>query len=239
MEFEALFREIFEKNNLNSYITEQNIRLFEKLTEIMLVTNQSMNITAITELEKVIPLHYADCVKVAEYIPQNAKVLDVGCGGGYPILPLAIVRPDLQITGLDSTDKKIRYVQKTGDELGLDFKTISARAEDVAKMPDHREKYDVVIGRAVARLNVLDELCLPFTKIGGMFISMKGLAGAEEYQEAKIGIERLGGSVKDVKEYDLHLLHESEKRTLILIDKVSSTPKEFPRGFGAIKKKPL
>ena len=128
MEFETLFRIIFEKNHLDSYITKQNIRLFEKLTEIMLETNQSMNITAITELEKVIPLHYADCVKVAEYIPQNAKVLDVGCGGGYPILPLAIVRPDLQITGLDSTEKKIRYVQKTGDELKLNIKTISARA---------------------------------------------------------------------------------------------------------------
>ena len=239
MEFEALFREIFEKNQLTSYMSEANIRLFEKLTEIMLETNQSMNITAITDPQKVIPLHYADCVKVAEYIPQNARVLDVGCGGGYPILPLAIVRPDLRITGLDSTEKKVKYVQRTADLLGLHIQTASARAEDVAKLPDHREQYDVVIGRAVARLNILDELCLPFAKIGGTFIAMKGSAGAEELQEAQIGIERLGGLTKELMEYDLHLVDGSEKRTLILIDKITHTPKEFPRGFGAMKKKPL
>jgi 16S rRNA (guanine527-N7)-methyltransferase len=239
MAFETLFRDIFEKNNLENYITDENIRQFEKLTEIMLETNQNMNITAITELEKVIPLHYADCVKVAEYIPQNATVLDVGCGGGYPILPLAIVRPDLRITGLDSTEKKIKYVQKTADQLGLHVQTMAARAEDVAKMSDFRENYDVVIGRAVARLNVLDELCLPFVKIGGRFMAMKGLAGREEYGEAVTGVQRLGGELEDLKEYELALLEGSEKRTLITIRKIASTPREFPRTFGAIKKKPL
>jgi 16S rRNA (guanine527-N7)-methyltransferase len=239
MAFETLFRDIFEKNNLENYITDENIRRFEKLTEIMLETNQNMNITAITELEKVIPLHYADCVKVAEYIPQNATVLDVGCGGGYPILPLAIVRPDLRITGLDSTEKKIKYVQKTADLLGLHVQTMAARAEDVAKMSDFRENYDVVIGRAVARLNVLDELCLPFVKIGGRFMAMKGLAGREEYGEAVTGVQRLGGELENLKEYELALLEGSEKRTLITIRKIASTPREFPRTFGAIKKKPL
>lgn len=239
MEFETLFRDIFIKNGLEPYITEHNTSQFRKLTEIMLETNQHMNITAITDVEKIIPLHYADCVKVASLLPQNAKILDVGCGGGYPILPLAIVRPDLDITGLDSTEKKVKYVQKTADDLGLHIKTISARAEDVAKLPEHREKYDVVIGRAVARLNMLDELCLPFVKIGGKFIAMKGLAGFDEYSEAKVGIQRLGGVLQEKTEYDLHLIDEFEKRTLILVEKTSNTPKEFPRGFGAIKKKPL
>ncbi len=239
MTFETLFRDVFEKNHLESYITDENIRLFEKLTDIMLETNQSMNITAITDLEKIVPLHYADCVKVAECIPQNAKVLDVGCGGGYPVLPLAIVRPDLDITGLDSTEKKIKYVQKTADSLGLSVRTVAARAEDVAKLADQREQYDVVIGRAVARLNVLCELCMPFVKIGGQFISMKGLAGAEEYREASDGIQKLGGKLQDLQEYDLLLTNDAEKRTLILIDKTSNTPKEFPRSFGAMKKKPL
>ena len=237
--FETLFREIFAKNALEEYVTERNITLFKKLTEIMLTTNQTMNITAITDVEKIIPLHFADCVKVAEYIPQNARVLDVGCGGGYPILPLAIVRPDLDITGLDSTDKKIRYVQNTGDQLGLYIHTLSARAEDVAKLLEHREKYDVVIGRAVARLNVLDELCMPFVRTEGLFLAMKGMAGFEEYEEAKDGIKKLGGKTKDLLEYDLHLMSESEKRTLILVEKTVSTPKEYPRSFGAIKKKPL
>lgn len=239
MKFETLFRDIFEKNGLEQYVTDRNVAQFEKLTEIMLETNQSMNITAITDIEKIIPLHYADCVKVAEFIPRNAKVLDVGCGGGYPILPLAIVRPDLDITGLDSTDKKIKYVQRTADVMGLSVKTISARAEDVAKLAEHREMYDIVIGRAVARLNVLDELCLPFAKVDGMFISMKGLAGSAEYDEATEGIQKLGGQLAEMFGYDLNLNVGSEKRTLLLIKKNAHTPKEYPRAFGSIKKKPL
>ena len=239
MNFSDLFCDIFEKNGLSRYVTPKTIQQFEQLTEIMIETNQSMNITAITDPEKIVPLHYADCVKIAEYIPQNAKVLDVGCGGGFPILPLAIVRPDLQITGLDSTDKKIRYVQQTGDRLGLNIQTKSARAEDMAKLAEYREGFDVVIGRAVARLNVLDELCIPFVKVGGCFLAMKGLAGAEEHREAEIGIEKLSGQTREVLEYDLRTATEVEKRTLIVIDKVSKTSREFPRAFGAIKKKPL
>ena len=241
MTFDALFCDIFRKNDLESYINEETVEKFRALTEIMLETNQNMNITAITDVEKIIPLHYADCVKAAAYIPMNAKVLDVGCGGGYPILPLAIVRPDLQITGLDSTEKKILYVQKTANQLGLEenVSTVSARAEDLAKLPAYRENFDIVIGRAVARLQVLDELCLPFVKLGGQMIAMKGLAGREECEEARNGIQRLGGNVKELVEYDLHLMEQSEKRSLILIEKEANTPKEFPRAFGAIKKKPL
>ena len=239
MNFSDYFCNVFERNGLEAYATPQNIRQFEKLTEIMLTVNQSMNITAITEVEKIIPLHYADCVKAAAYIPHNATVLDVGCGGGFPILPLAIVRPDLKITGLDSTDKKIRYVQRAGEQLGLNIRTISARAEDLAKLSEYRESYDVVIGRAVARLNVLSELCIPFVKVGGMFIAMKGLAGADEHKEAEIGIEKLSGQTREVAEYDLYTANEVEKRTMILIDKISKTPREYPRSFGAIKKKPL
>ena len=239
MNFSDYFCNVFERNGLEAYATLQNIRQFEKLTEIMLTVNQSMNITAITEVEKIIPLHYADCVKAAAYIPHNATVLDVGCGGGFPILPLAIARPDLKITGLDSTDKKIRYVQRAGEQLGLNIRTISARAEDLAKLSEYRENYDVVIGRAVARLNVLSELCMPFVKVGGMFIAMKGLAGADEHKEAEIGIEKLSGQTREVTEYDLYTANEVEKRTMILIDKISKTPREYPRSFGAIKKKPL
>lgn len=239
MAFSELFCDIFEKNGLSQYATPENIQKFERLTDIMLSTNRSMNITAITDVEKIIPLHYADCVKIAAHIPSNATVLDVGCGGGFPILPLAIVRPDLQITGLDSTDKKIRYVKQAGEQLGLNIRTLSARAEDVAKLPEYREDFDVVIGRAVARLNVLDELCIPFVKVGGLFLSMKGLAGADEHKEAEIGIERLSGQTREVLEYDLHTHNDVEKRTLIVVEKISKTPREFPRTFGSIKKKPL
>lgn len=238
-QFKELFTEIFQKNGLEAYIRDDIIEKFEKLTEIMIQTNTVMNITALTTIEKIIPLHYADCVKIAEKIPEGATVIDIGCGGGFPILPLAIVRPDLKITGLDSTDKKVRYVQNTANELGLKINTLSARAEDAAKIAQYRDSFDIIISRAVARMNLLDELCMPFVRVGGSFIAMKGAAGQEEMEEAKKGIERLGGKIFCMNEYDLYTGNENEKRTVIEIKKLTATPKEFPRGFGAIKKKPL
>lgn len=238
-EFTNLYTDIFQKNGLDRFIRDDIIVQFEKLTEIMVSTNQVMNITALTTLEKIIPLHYADCVMIEKHIPLNATVLDVGCGGGFPILPLAIIRPDLRITGLDSTDKKIRYVQNTADELGLSVQTLSGRAEDMAKLPDYRDRFDVVVSRAVARLNVLDELCMPFVRVGGSFIAMKGCAGRDEATEAEKGISKLCGSIQNIFEYDLHTENEIEKRFVIQIQKNAATPKEFPRSFGIIKKKPL
>ena len=117
--FEKIFSDIFEKNELHAYINDENIEKFWNLTQLMLETNAVMNITAITDIEKIIPLHYADCVKIADLIPQNATVADIGCGGGFPILPLAIVRPDLRLIGIDSTEKKARYVSETAKKTGV------------------------------------------------------------------------------------------------------------------------
>jgi 16S rRNA (guanine527-N7)-methyltransferase len=239
LSFQTDFIRIFEKNGLESYVNEDTVHKFHELTRRMVETNKVMNITALTTEDKIIPLHYADCVKAAAFIPQNATVADIGCGGGFPILPLAIVRPDLKLVGIDSTEKKIRYVQSTADALGLSVTAISGRAEELAKMSEYRECFDCVISRAVARLNVLDELCLPFVKIGGKFIAMKGAAGSEELDEARKGIARLGGGEIESVEYPLYLMEAEEKRNMITIKKVSATPIEFPRGFGAIKKKPL
>lgn len=239
LSFCEYFIRIFQKNGLESYITEENIRKFYDLTVKMVETNKVMNITALTTVDKIIPLHYADCVKAAALIPQNATVADIGCGGGFPILPLAIVRPDLKLVGLDSTEKKIRYVQNTADELGLSVTAISGRAEDLAKQTDYRDQFDVVISRAVARLNVLDELCMPFVKVGGQFIALKGAAGQEELSEAMNGVQKLGGQLQGADEYSLFTADGEEKRVMVIISKVSSTPKEFPRAFGAMKKKPL
>jgi 16S rRNA (guanine527-N7)-methyltransferase len=238
-QFKELFTDIFQKNGLDQYIRDDIMAKFEELTDIMIATNAVMNITALTTVEKIIPLHYADCAKVAAFIPLGARVADIGCGGGFPILPLAIIRPDLQLVGIDSTDKKIKYVQNTADHFGLHVRAISGRAEDLAKMAEHRDAYDIVVSRAVARLNVLDELCMPFVKIDGKFIAMKGAAGQEELNEATNGIHKLGGELISAKEYELHTGETAEKRVLIEIQKTKATPKEFPRGFGAIKKKPL
>ncbi len=238
-QFDTLFKEIFQKNGLETYITDEIIEKFAVLTDIMFATNAVMNITAITTLEKIIPLHYADCVMAADYIDRDVSVLDVGCGGGFPILPLAIVRPDLKITGLDSTEKKVNYVKKTADALGLRVQTIHGRAEDIARDPAYREKYDIVISRAVARLNVLNELCLPLVKPGGAFWAMKGAAGIEEHTEAIQGNKKLGGETGRCTEYSLYLQDGAEKRSMICINKIHSTPAMYPRSFGAIKKKSL
>ena len=239
LSFREYYLHIFQKNRLDAYTDEIVIRKFYTLTERMVETNRVMNITALTTPDKIIPLHYADCAKVASLIPQNATVADIGCGGGFPILPLAIVRPDLKLTGIDSTEKKIRYVQSVADELGLSVTAISGRAEDLAKQPAFRNSFDCVISRAVARLNILDELCMPFVKIGGRFIAMKGAAGQEELDEAKNGILKLGGSVLSSEEYTLHIADGEEKRVLIQIRQNESTPREYPRAFGTMKKRPL
>ena len=238
--FYSLFRENITLNGLNIYITENIMPQFYELTCRMMEKNAVMNITAIREVEKIIPLHYADCMAIAQYIPQNAQVMDVGCGGGFPTLPLAIIRPDIQITAIDSTEKKVNYVQETADAMGLRVHTLAARAEELARDPAYRERFDVVTSRAVARLNLLDELCLPFLKVDGQAVIMKGAAGDQEVAEAQSGILTLGGQIKHVINNQLALSEqEKEQRTVVLIKKVSETPAKYPRPFGQIKKKPL
>lgn len=239
LSFRETFLQIFQKNGLEAYTDDEIVRKFFDLTDRMVETNKVMNITALTTIDKIIPLHYADSVKAAEWIPKNAYVADIGCGGGFPILPLAIVRPDLNIVGIDSTAKKVRYVSEVAEQLGLSAKAVAGRAESADMQEEYRETFDVVISRAVARLNVLDELCLPYVKIGGCFIAMKGAAGHEEVSEAESGIRRLGGRVETVYDYKLSTMDEEEQRTIIKMIKESKTQKEFPRGFGQIKKKPL
>ena len=239
--FKAHFKENFSLNGLDSYVTDENIELFYALTEKMLEVNQTMNVTAIRDIEKIIPLHYADCVKIAKHIPEGAKVIDIGCGGGFPTLPLAIVRKDIQIIGVDSTSKKVKYVSDIAKYLKLHHvKTIASRAEELINTPHMRENFDVVISRAVARLNILNELCIPFVKIGGKTVYMKGAAGNEELLEAQSGIQKLGGVKQHMIEEILYVTNEyTEKRIQIIIEKGSGTPTQYPRSFGQIKKKPL
>lgn len=237
--FKHLFNEIFHANGLDSFVTEKNVETFWNLTEVMLKTNAVMNITAITDIEKIIPLHYADCVKIANLIPENATVADIGCGGGFPILPLSIVRPDLKIVGIDSTEKKVKYVSEVGHMLGLNIEIVADRAEALARLPEMRQKFDVVVSRAVARLNILDELCMPFVKPDGIFIAMKGAAGLQELDEASAGIKILGGTIEQKIEYSLNLSEQEEKRTVFVVRQNGKIDHVYPRPFANIKKKPL
>ncbi len=237
--FKTIFSENFSQNGLSEYVRPEIIEKFYDLTGIMTEVNQVMNLTAIREVEKIIPLHYADCVKIAHLFPQDVTVIDIGCGGGFPTLPLAIVRPDLRLTGVDSTEKKVRYVAETAAALGLNVKTIPGRAEELAQNPEFREKFDCATSRAVARLNILSELCLPFVKIGGKMIVMKGASGQEELDEAQKGIQTLGGGAIEVFNDTLRVQDEQENRFNAVVQKIASTPAKYPRAFGQMKKKPL
>lgn len=244
--FISLFKQFLTLHEMDTLLTDGQIEQFYDLTCYMTEKNQVMNITAIREVERIIPLHYMDCLLAVRYIPHGAKVLDIGCGGGFPTLPLAIACPDITVIGVDSTEKKVRYVQETADRLGLKVSTIAARAEELAQDPLYREQFDIVTSRAVARLHILDELCLPFVRIGGQAVILKGAAGAEELEEATVGIETLGGDINDLEELTLMVTDGlnvpekvTEQRAVILIDKVRKTPVNYPRSFGQIKKKPL
>ena len=234
--FREEFTEIFNSLGLQKYTGEEYIERFEILYEDLLETNKVMNLTALTEQRQVILGHFADSLMAVDKIKEGAEVIDVGCGGGFPTLPLAIARPDISITALDSTAKKLTFVSGMAKKLGLSVKTLPMRAEDASKMPEYREKFDACVSRAVARLNVLDEICLPFVKKGGIFVAMKG-AGAElEYSEAERGIKTLGG---ELEAFDKLSIDELGARALIVIKKVENTPPKYPRAYAKIKKNPI
>ncbi len=239
-DFTRLFTAVFSANNLNAYIQQPIIDAFQTLTARLTEVNAVMNLTALTTPEKIIPLHYADCALTADCFPAGASVADVGCGGGFPTFPLAILRSDLQITAIDSTGKKIKYVQETASLLGLsNVRAVTARAEELGRDAAWRERFDVVTSRAVARLNLLDELCLPLCRVGGSLLLLKGAAGMEELEEARDGIRRLGGGEAVGERLTLDTLTDREERVLISACKQAPTPREFPRQFGQIRKRPL
>ena len=229
---------LFACNGLSC--TEEQAEALHRLTGRMLTVNQTMNLTAIKEEKAVILRHYVDSLTISSWIPEGAKVIDVGCGAGFPTLPLAIFRPDLIITALDGTAKRIAYVQETANMLGLSNVTaVAGRAEEFAQNDVYRERFDVVTARAVAALPILCELCLPFTRVGGMMIAMKSAQAKEEIAQAKRCIEVCGGAIEKEMSCDLTDGENTEKRTLILVSKKKLTPKIYPRHFSKISKKPL
>lgn len=237
--FQAYFNDMAEKNGVASYLTEQRIRLFYRLTEHMLTINEQFNLTAITDWKRVILLHYIDCLVGASCFPEGASVIDVGCGAGFPSLPLAICRPDLKITSLDSTAKRVHYVADTAKMLGVSLTPLVARAEDAATAP-LRASFDCATARAVAALPVLAELCMPFVKVGGLFAPMKGKGAAEERAAAEHAIRTLGGRFEEIRETPLvDELGEAYAHTTLLIRQERPTPKEYPRPYAKIVKRPL
>ena len=234
-----LFRIIFEKNQLTRFCSEPIMRQFEAFTALLQETNAHTNLTAIREVPEIIAKHYADCLLAEPFFRAGATVLDVGCGGGFPTVPLAIARPDLQITALDSTAKKIDFVKNAAGQLHLhNVQPICARVEDKA-MAKYKGSFDVGTSRAVAKLSVLVELILPYIKTGGSLIALKGAAGDEELRDAGKAIRILGGEIREIRHILLSGCDKSENRTVIHIQKVAATPPEYPRQYAAMLKKPL
>ncbi|MBQ9104237.1 MAG: 16S rRNA (guanine(527)-N(7))-methyltransferase RsmG [Clostridia bacterium] len=215
-------------------LTETQINSFNKYYELLVEYNQKFNLTAITEKDEVVYKHFIDSLYGVELF-KCLKVLDIGSGGGFPAIPIKIMNENIHLTMMDATLKKCEFLKTVCRELGLENVTvINGRAEEYAFKEGFRESFDHVSARAVARLNILSEYCLPFVKVGGSFIAYKGDAD-EELNEGKSAIKTLGGNVKNIVKKELL----GAKRQIIEIEKVFSTPIKYPRSNGKIRKNPL
>ena len=210
----------------------------DKYAEMLVETNKSFNLTAITEPDDVTVKHFADCLALCGRvdIPENSKIIDVGTGAGFPGLVLLLTRPDIKMTFLDSTKKKLGFIQKVLDETGVKAEVVHARAEEAGQNPQYREKYDFATARAVANLTNLSEYCLTFVKVGGEFISMKSAASDDEIKSAENAIGILGGKIKTDTVFDLT---EEMPRRILEIKKISQTPTKYPRPSAKIAKNPI
>ena len=198
------------------HVNAQNTADFERLCTHILEVNKVHNLTAIRDVPGVITKHFADSLTVAAYIPEGVRVIDVGTGGGFPTLPLALARPDLRITAIDSTAKKIAHVKNTANLFGFDgVDAIACRAEDFAQT-NARESFDIATARAVSELRILCEITLPFVKVGGKLLAMKGASGDKELADAKVAIIKLGGKLGQVHKFTLKDADSNEEERCII-----------------------
>lgn len=225
-------KELFKKYNID--INEKEKLLFNNYYNDLIEKNKVMNLTAITEKNEVYSKHFLDSVLSLKNIKDNSKLLDVGSGAGFPGIPLKILNNTLDITLLDSLNKRVNFLNEEIEKLGLsNIKAVHGRAEDYINVS--RETFDYVVSRAVARLNTLLEYCLPYVKLGGYFIAYKSMDTDEEIDESKNALNILGGKIEKVDKINL----EGNDRTLIYIKKVKNTPKKYPRGQNKPKSLPL
>lgn len=235
-------RQIIEQAFTNSgfSLTNEQLEQFLQYYALLKEWNQKMNLTAIEEPVEVAYKHFVDSALLCRVIPQLAErsLIDIGTGAGFPGVPLKIMEPSLQLTLFDSLNKRITFLKEVCQQLQLsDVQTIHGRAEDFAQKIDYREQYDLASARAVARLPVLVEICLPFVKVGGYFIALKGPELEQEIAESSRALQLLGGKIKDVQK--LTLLDGKYSRSIAVILKTAPTPKKYPRKAGTPQKSPL
>jgi len=219
---------------LNLSISDATQETLCSFAEAMIKQNEVMNLTAITEPSAVAKLHLLDSLTVLTAAElAGKKIIDVGCGAGFPGVPIAIACPDARVTLLDSLGKRMNWLQTVLPTLGVDAECVTARAEEAAL--DRRESYDFATSRAVARLNILLELTAPYVKVGGAVLAMKGSAAREELAEAKNAITKLGLKLEEVKDFSI----DGATHSVIVLRKVAPTPPRYPRRFAKIKQAPL
>ena len=219
---------------------EEQTQQFMTYLSLLLEWNEKMNLTAITEPREVVLKHFADCLSLVPWVEwkRGMRVIDVGTGAGFPGIPVKLVRPEIELTLLDSLQKRIGFLREVGAELGLEgVEYVHSRAEDGGQNPLYREKFDLCVSRAVANLSVLAEYCLPFVKVGGRLAALKGPDATVEAAEAAGALAKLGGSLVEVR--DIVIPHTDLSHRLVFIEKIAPTPKRYPRNAGKIKKEPL
>lgn len=234
---------MIDKNRLCSLAKENGIILddtaldrFDTYAELLVEWNGKMNLTAITEPEEIEVKHFLDCLMLPKYFNLDyiQTVIDVGAGAGFPSVPLLIYKPDLCLTMMDAINKRLTFLDTAVHALGLEAQLIHERAEAAGQDENYREKFDLATARAVAPMNVLAEYCLPFVKVGGYFVALKG--SNDDTEEAKNAIATLGGEIIDNISYKLNC---TEPRSIVVIKKISQTPTLFPRKSKKISTKPL
>jgi len=239
MELEEFKEELLNKAKmLNVELSETQVNQFYTYMKMIQEWNEKINLTAILEPKEMILKHFIDSITILGDIKENAKIVDIGTGAGFPGIPIKIVRPDTEIVLLDSLNKRINFLNNVIEELKLEkIKTIHSRAEDFGANNQNREAFDVAVSRAVAPMNVLLEYLLSTVKVGGICICMKGPEIDEEIEESKNAAKILGGKIEKIQK--IELVNSGNQRTLINVKKINITPNKYPRNAGTPSKKPL
>lgn len=227
-------------SDVNLPFDEETYNKFMQYKDMIKYWNEKINLTAIVEDEQIVKKHFIDCIKIFKFSPlKEAKsIIDIGTGAGFPGIPIKIVKKDMNVVLLDSLNKRVNFLNEVISTIELkNISTIHGRAEDFSRKIEYREKSDAAVSRAVANLAVLSELCIPYVKVGGYFIAMKGPSVEEEIKDGRNAVSILGGKIEDIIKIEIE--DSDLNHNLVVIRKVKETPKTYPRKAGTAVKKPL